>query len=98
MVTCDVHKSQHMVRFCGLSDTLCCHATNYQLQAKQNGVVSSDIKVFVEHHRGPDPSNSDQLCSQSVINALVSCHYFSIFYTIVLSLTCISIVFAKKLW
>jgi hypothetical protein len=29
--------------------------------------VRSDIKVFVEQQRGPDPSNPDQLCSQSVL-------------------------------
>jgi hypothetical protein len=58
--------------------------------------VSSDIQVFIDHHRGLDPSNSDQLSSQSNTYALVSCHHFSMFCTIVLSLTCISVVFARK--
>jgi hypothetical protein len=58
--------------------------------------VSSDIEVFVEHHRGPDPSNPDQLCSQSAMDALVSCHHFLMFCTIVLSLTCIFVVFYQN--
>jgi hypothetical protein len=29
--------------------------------------VRSDIEVFIEHHRGLDPSNPDQLCSPSVL-------------------------------
>jgi hypothetical protein len=58
--------------------------------------VSSDIQVFIDHHRGPDPSNPDQLCSQLAIDALVSCHHFSMLYTIVLSLTYFSVVFAIK--
>jgi hypothetical protein len=57
--------------------------------------VSSDIEVFIEHHRGPNPLNLDQLCSQSAIDALVSCHHFSMFCTIALSLTCICVVFAR---
>jgi hypothetical protein len=70
----------------------CCHATNSELQAKRDDVVRSDIEVFVQHHRGPDLSNPDQLCSQSATDALVSCHHFLMFCTIVLSLTCISII------
>jgi hypothetical protein len=44
---------------------LCCHATNFELQAKRGGVVSSDIEdSFVScDHQGPDPLNLDQLCS-----------------------------------
>jgi hypothetical protein len=74
---------------------VCCHETNSELQAKWDGVVRSDIEVFVEHHRGPNPSNLDQLCSQSATDALVSCHHFSMFCTVVLSLICISVVFAR---
>jgi hypothetical protein len=55
----------------------------------------SDIEVFVEHHQGPDPSNPDQLCSQLATDALVSCHHFLMFCTIVLSLTCIYVVYAR---
>jgi hypothetical protein len=33
--------------------------------------VRSDIEVFIEHHRGPDPSNLDQLCSQLAIDAVI---------------------------
>jgi hypothetical protein len=58
--------------------------------------VSSDIQVFIDHHRGPDPSNLDQLFSQLATDALVSCHHFSMLCTVVLSLTCISVVFARK--
>jgi hypothetical protein len=57
--------------------------------------VSSDIEVFVEDHRGPDPSNPDQLCSELAMDALVSCHHFSMFCTVVFSLTCISVIFAR---
>jgi hypothetical protein len=60
--------------------------------------VSSDIQVFIDHHQGPDPSNPDQLCSQSATDALVSCHHFSMLCAVVLSLTCISVVFARKIW
>jgi hypothetical protein len=93
-----VHKSQRMVRFRGSSDIyiyVCCHATNTELQAKQDGVVRSQIKVFVEHHRGPNPLNPDQLYSQSATYALVSSHHFSMVCTIVLSLTCISVAFSE---
>jgi hypothetical protein len=55
----------------------------------------SDIQVFIEHHHGPDPSNPDQLCSQSATDALVSYHHFLMFCTVVLSLTYISVVFSK---
>jgi hypothetical protein len=57
--------------------------------------VSSDIEVFIEHHRGPNPSNLDQLCSQLAMDALVSCHHFLMFCTVVLSLTCISVIFVR---
>jgi hypothetical protein len=58
--------------------------------------MSSDIQVFIDHHRGPGPSNPDQLYSQSVTDALVSCHHFSMLCTVVLFLNCISVVFARK--
>jgi hypothetical protein len=57
--------------------------------------MRSDSEVFVEHHRGPDASNPDQLFSQSAIDALVSSHHFLMVCTIILSLTCISIIFAR---
>jgi hypothetical protein len=58
--------------------------------------MRSDIQVFIDHHRGPDPSNPNQLCSQLATYALVSCHHFSMLCTVVLALTCISVVFARK--
>jgi hypothetical protein len=58
--------------------------------------VRSDIEVFIEHHWGPDPSNLDQLYSQSATNALVSCHHLSMFCTVILSLTYISVVFCQN--
>jgi hypothetical protein len=70
----------------------CFHATNSQLQAKRDEVVRSDIAIFIENHRGLNPSNLDQLCSQSATYVLVSFCHFLILFTIVLSLTCISIV------
>jgi hypothetical protein len=48
--------------------------------------------IFIENNRGPNPSNLDQLCSQSATFVLVSFYHFLILYIIVLSLTCISIV------
>jgi hypothetical protein len=57
--------------------------------------VRSDIAIFIENHRGPDPSNLDQLCSQSATDALVSFYHFLILSRVVLSLTCISIVSAR---
>jgi hypothetical protein len=42
--------------------------------------VRSDIAIFIENHRGLDPSNLDQLCSQSATDALVSFYHFLIFY------------------
>jgi hypothetical protein len=48
--------------------------------------------IFIENHRGPDPSNTDQLCSQSATDALMSFYHFLILFTVILSLTCISIV------
>jgi hypothetical protein len=60
--------------------------------------VRSDIEVFIEHHRGPDSLNPDQFCSQSATYALMSFHHFSMFCTVVLFLTYISVVFARKIW
>jgi hypothetical protein len=57
--------------------------------------VRSDIAIFIKNHRGPNPSNPDQLCSQSATDVLVSFYHFLILFTIVLSLTCISIVSAR---
>jgi hypothetical protein len=57
--------------------------------------VPSEIEVFVEYHREPNPSNSDQLCSQSTTDCLVSCYHFSIFFTIALALTYIIGVFGR---
>jgi hypothetical protein len=57
--------------------------------------MRTEIEVFIEHHGGPDPSNLDQLCSQLATDALVNCYHFLIFCTVVLCLTCISVVFAR---
>jgi hypothetical protein len=57
--------------------------------------VRSDIAIFIENHRGPNPSNLDQLCSQLATDALVGFYYFLILSIVVLSLTCISIVSAR---
>jgi hypothetical protein len=57
--------------------------------------VRSDTEAFIEHHRGLDSLNPDQLCSQSAIDALVSSHHFSMFCTVVLSLTYIYVIFAR---
>jgi hypothetical protein len=74
---------------------MCCNATNSSLQEVWDGVVPSEIEVFIEYHRGPDPLNPDQLYSQSTMNCLVSFYHFLIFCTIVLSPTCIADVFGR---
>jgi hypothetical protein len=63
---------------------------------RENDPKHKYIQVFIVHHRGPDPSNLNQLCSQSATDALVSCHHFSMLCTVVLSLTCSSVIFARK--
>jgi hypothetical protein len=35
--------------------------------------VPSEIEVFVEYHKGLDPSKPDELCSQSATDHLVRC-------------------------
>jgi hypothetical protein len=57
--------------------------------------VRSDIAIFVENHRGPDPSNLDQLCSQSATDALMGFYHFLILSIVVLSLTCIFVISAR---
>jgi hypothetical protein len=57
--------------------------------------VPSEIEVFIEYHKGSDPSNLDQLCSQSAMDHLVNYYHFLIFCTIVLSLTYICGIFGR---
>jgi hypothetical protein len=52
------------------------YKTNSILQAADTGVDASDIKVFVEHHKGIDPTNSDQLSPLGGTTALVICFHF----------------------
>ena len=52
------------------------YATNPQLQAAQSGVEPSDIEVYVQGHRGRDPTQPEQLCSQTAIDRLVSSPQF----------------------
>jgi hypothetical protein len=52
-------------------------------------------RSFIEYHQGSDPSNPDQLCSQSAMNALVIVTISRYVGTIVLSLTCIFVVFVR---
>jgi hypothetical protein len=52
------------------------YKTNSILQAAATGVDVSDIKVFVEHHKGSDPTNPNQLSTPCAIAALVICFYF----------------------
>jgi hypothetical protein len=46
------------------------------LQAIATGVDLSDIKVFVEHHKGHDPTNPNQLSTPGATTALVICFHF----------------------
>jgi hypothetical protein len=52
------------------------YKTNSILQAVATGVDMSGIKVFVEHHKGHDPTNPDQLSTQGATTALVICSHF----------------------
>jgi hypothetical protein len=52
------------------------YKTNSILQTAVIGVDVSDIKVFVEHHKGRDPTNPNQLSTLSARTALVICFYF----------------------
>ena len=50
--------------------------SNLQLQEARTGAVPSDIEVYVAGHRGSNPSNSEQLCSQTASERLVRFLYF----------------------
>jgi hypothetical protein len=54
------------------------YKTNSILPAVAIGVEPNDIDIFVEHHKGPDPTNPDQLSTLSATTALVIC--FHTFY------------------
>jgi hypothetical protein len=51
------------------------YKTNSILQAAAIGVDVSDIDVFVEHHKGSDPTNPDQLSTPGATTALVICFH-----------------------
>jgi hypothetical protein len=42
------------------------------IQEATSGQKPSDIEVYQEGHKGPDPNNPDQLCSQTATDRLVS--------------------------
>jgi hypothetical protein len=52
------------------------YKTNSILLAVATGVEPADIEVFVEHHKGPDPTNLDQLSTPGATSALVICFHF----------------------
>jgi hypothetical protein len=52
------------------------YKTNSILQAVATGVEPTDIKVFVEHHKGPDSTNPDQLSTPGGTTTLVICFHF----------------------
>jgi hypothetical protein len=52
------------------------YKTNSILQAAATSVDVSDIEVFVEHHKGSDPANPNQLSTPDAIAALVICFHF----------------------
>jgi hypothetical protein len=52
------------------------YKTNSILQAIATGVDPSDIEVFVEHHKGCDPTSLDQLPTLGATAALVICFHF----------------------
>jgi hypothetical protein len=52
------------------------YKTNSILQVAATAVDVSDIEAFVEHHKGRDPTNPDQLSTPGAIAALVICFHF----------------------
>jgi hypothetical protein len=52
------------------------YKTNSVLQAVATGVESTNIEVFVEHHKGLDPTNPDQLSTPGATVALVIYSHF----------------------
>jgi hypothetical protein len=52
------------------------YKTNSILQAVATGVDPSDIDVFVEHHKGRDPSNPKQLSTLGATTTLIICFHF----------------------
>jgi hypothetical protein len=52
------------------------YKTNSILHAAATSVDVSDIKVFVEQHKGHDPTNPDQLFTPGATTALVICFHF----------------------
>jgi hypothetical protein len=52
------------------------YKTNSILQAATTGVDISDTEVFVEHHKGSDPTNPDHLSTPGATTALVICLHF----------------------
>jgi hypothetical protein len=52
------------------------YKTNSILHAVATGVDLSDIDVLVEHHKGRDPTNPDQLSTLVATVALVICFKF----------------------
>jgi hypothetical protein len=52
------------------------YKTNSILHAAATGVDPSDIEVFVEHHKGRDPTNPNQLSTPGVIATLIISFHF----------------------
>jgi hypothetical protein len=52
------------------------YKTNSILQAAATAVDVSDIEVFVEHHKGRDPTNPNQLSTPGATAALVIYFHF----------------------
>jgi hypothetical protein len=60
------------------------YKTNSILQVGATGVDPSDIEVFVEHHKGRNPTNPDQLSTLGATAALVICFHFLLGLCVVL--------------
>jgi hypothetical protein len=60
------------------------YKTNSVLQAVATSVEPTDIEVFVEHYKGPDPTNPDQLSTLGATTALVICFHFLLLWCAVL--------------
>jgi hypothetical protein len=81
-------KALKMVRNSNLTmfSNLHIYKTNSILQSVATGVDPSDIKVFVEHHKGCDPTNPGQLSTTSATTALVIYFHFLLDSCVVLPL------------
>ena len=67
------------------------------MQEAESGVAPSFMEVYVRGHRGPDPANPDELCSEAAREKMVNKLYLRI-QLHVLCLTPTLTFFAECIW